>query len=210
MTRPRDPESPYRYDGPHRRSVAENADYRLTRPSTLNGMLRKLNREYAAEPPAALHTASLMDAGGVPAMTGRALGYLGFHQCIGHDDAHLRLDGRCVTCETLPEKPKDNEWEALACRRDDDGFYTTPWRCAIERIPDPARRAFIRDLATNVFFPRDVARAHGIPDWCATEVTYRSLEIVYSVYLDRPLPGPRKVSHLDKSESQVAAEDAVA
>lgn len=190
MTRLRDPETPYRYDGAHRRSVLDNSDFRRTRPTTLNGMLRKLNREYAMEPPAVLHSAGLMDDEGVPVMTGAAKAYLGFYPP-----------------KRNPEAPVD--WTEVACRRDEDGFYTTPWRCAIERIPDRERRSFVRDLATNLFFPRDVARAHGIPDWCATEVTYRSLEVVYSTYLDRPLPG-RKVSHLDKSESQIAAEDAVA
>jgi hypothetical protein len=184
MTRLRDPETPYRYDAAHRQTVRENADYRLTRPRTLNGMLRKLTREYAAEPPTALHT-QLTDAGGTPTMTGRALAYLGFHA-------------------------DELDWTAIACRRDEDGFYTTPWRCAIERVNDPQRRAFLRDLATNTFFPSDVAAAHGIPGWCATEVTFRSLEMLYAIFLDRPLPGPRKVSHLDKSESQIAAEDAVA
>ena len=170
------------YEGPHRDSLARRGDRVRYRPAKLADYLRWLQDGYAAEAPARLHDRDTADDG-TPDMTGQAKGYLGFSQT---------------------DEP--NDWQKLACRRDDSGAYLTPMRCAIGRLPAD-RRQFVRELAVNLFTPTDVSRANGIPDWCAGDVMYRSLTMLWDLYQDVPTPR-RSPGWVDKSESQQAAETA--
>jgi hypothetical protein len=117
---------------------------------------------------------------GAPDHTGEFKSYVGFQQ-----------DG-------------DQDWRAVACRTDrETGFYITPMRCAIARVGDPQRRELLGGLACNLLTPLDVTRAQGIPDTYAGDVMYRSLELLWSVYMDKPLPRTT-----GKSDQQLDAEAA--
>jgi hypothetical protein len=153
------------------------------RPKSLKSYLRWAQTEYQREPPVRLHGRAIEDDGD-PAMTGETKGYLGFH-----------------------DKREPNDWRAIACSLDADGFHKTPMRCAIESIRDPNRRRLVRGIVTRTFYVGDVARSMGIPDWCAADVVLRSLEMLWDQYSDRPIPRP-SVGWVDKSESQQKAEDA--
>jgi hypothetical protein len=167
----------------HDASSRYQNDRVANRPRTLRALLRWAEREYAAEPPVKLHRMT-EDAGGGPAMTGQAASYLGFSQIA-----------------------EPNDWRRLAEAKDAEGSYRTPMRAAIERIGPEPRRRFLRDLLTNVLYPSEVAAHHGIPEWCAGDVMYQSLNALYDGWRDRPLPSR---SWVDLSQSQQAAELATA
>lgn len=172
------------YEGPHRDSLARRGDRVRYRPAKLADYLHWLQDGYAAEAPARLHDRDTADDG-TPDMTGQAKRFLGFTQ---------KGEGA-------------NDWDELAKDRDkQSGYYLTPMRAAIERLP-VERRQFVKDLATNLFTPGAVATIHGIPEWCAGDVMYRCLTMLWDVYSDAPIPR-RTPNHLEKSESQRAAEAA--
>ena len=62
------------------------------------------------------------------------------------------------------------------------------------------RRQFVRDLATDLFTPGAVATIHGIPEWCAGDVMYRCLIMLWDLYSDAPIPR-RTPGWVDMSES---------
>ena len=166
------------YEDEHRRSAARKGDRIAAKPPTLAQLHRWLTNGYALEAPARLHDRDVADDG-APDHTGEAKSYIGFAQRV-----------------------EPNDWRAVACRTDDEGSYVTPMRCAIARVGDPDRRALLGALACNAFTPLDVTRSFGIPNWCAGDVMYRALDLLWSVYQDRPLP------RRGKSDAQLDAEAA--
>lgn len=153
---------------------------------TLRGLLAWAHRQYVLETPNLEHSASLVDEGGAPEMKPAASSYLGL---AGRDD-------------------RPDDWRRNACRLDADGRYRTPLRCAVESIHPPERRLLLRDLVPEVLFPSDIARAHGIPDWAAGDVLYRSLVILRQRYRERPLVDRGKPKWTELSDSQRAAVEA--
>lgn len=170
------------HEAEHRHSARVRNDRVNHRPRKLADYLRWLTTTYALEAPARLHDRDVADDG-APDHTGEAKSWLG-----------------------MTQQREPNDWRAVACRRDVDGYLSTPMRCAIERMP-AARRTLLRDLACNVLTPLDVTRAHGIPDDFAGDVMYRSLTMLWEQYGEIPTPR-REPSWVDKSDSQRAAEQA--
>ena len=165
----------------HRESSAIKGDRIRNRPVRLAGYLAWLTTEYALEAPQRLHDRDVADDG-APDQTGEMKSYIGFSR-PGPDDA-------------------PDDWRRVACRLDGDGSYATPMRCAIEQLP-PARRRFVRDLATNVLMPTAVLEYHGIPDWAGGDVMHRSLTMLWDKYAARPL-----ARRSGRSEAQLDAEAA--
>lgn len=184
----RNPESPVRhtpYEYENRASVRAKG-YR-NRPTTLRDLLFWLTTGYALEGPVMLHERDELAADGDPEHTGETKGWLGMN----------------YPAASQPQA-QPTDWTRVACRRDEDGSYLTPIRCAIARIGDPDRRTLLGGLAVNLLTPLDVTRAQDIPDWCAGDVMFRSLDQLWSVYEDRPLP-VRTPGWVSMSESQRAA-----
>lgn len=182
MTR-RHPEPPARrtpYQDDHERSTRVKGDRITHRPTTVRALLSWLQREYALEAPGRLHDRDVADDG-APDHTGEAKSYIG-----------------------LSQDREPNDWKMVACRSDDSNTYLTPMRCAIARIGDPDRRQLLGGLAVNLFTPLDVTRAQGIPDWCAFDVMSRSLDQLYAMYQERPIPR-RSPKWTEMSDSQRAA-----
>lgn len=177
------------HEDEHRRSVAKKGDRIVGKPRRLSQLHRWLTDGYALEAPARLHDRDVADDG-APDHTGEAKNYLGLNYPVGQ-----RADDEKGT------EPTD--WRRVACRTDRDGSYVTPMRCAIARIGDPDRRALLGGLACNIFTPLDVTRSMGIPDWCAGDVMYRALDLLWSVYADQPMP-----QRSGKSDAQLDAEAA--
>lgn len=177
---------PEPYADAHRDRQAARNDRILSKPTGLRALLRWATREYELEPPPKLHEGKLMDDHGDPRMTGEARGYLGFGQ-----------DG-------------DQDWMAVACRLDQDGYYLTPFRAALAKFETrhPQVGAFLRDTAANVLFPTDVANVHGMTHEQAGFVLRAALPELWDLWQPRPLPKPSRVSWVDKSDSQRAAEEA--
>ena len=169
------------YQSAHERS--RNGADRRQRPVTLRALLRWANAAYVAETPNLDHSGSHIDDDGAPTMAIAARAY-------------LALTGQM--------DDRGDDWGWIASRLDKDGFYRTPLRRAIETLPTD-RRLFLRDLVPEVLMPSDIATLHGIPAWCASDVMYRSLAMLWDRFLDRPLPKP---GYLERSESQRSAEDA--
>ena len=167
------------YQTAHDFSARKGRDRIRGKPHTLKALLSWAQREYAIEAPARTHSGARIEEDGDPAMTGEAKGHLGFH------DWH-----------------EPNDWRAVACRRDDDGRYVTPMRCAIEAVSSDKRRDFLRDMLTAVFFAKDVTRLHDIPDWASGDVTYASLSLLWDAWRDSPLP---RASWIEVSDSQRSA-----
>lgn len=167
------------YQAAHERS-RQIAD-RRQRPLTLRGLLRWAHAAYLAETPNLDHSGSHLDDDGAPTMAVAARAY-------------LALTGRT--------NERGDDWAWIASRLDEDGWYRTPLRRAIESLPTE-RRLFLRDLVPEMFTPSDVAVLHGIPAWCAADVMYQSLVMLWDRFTERPLP---TVSWLDRSESQRSAE----
>lgn len=174
---------PEPYAERHRASHHVKADRQRNRPTTLRDYLRWATREYALETPPLDHSTSDVDPMGDPEMRQAAKGWLGMTQEGAQD------------------------WRLVACRRDPDGSYLTPMRCAIEtmRTSSPDRAALLTGLVVHVFHFRDVTRAMGIPDWCAQAVVYDSLRVLWDRYAEMPVARPR-----DRSDAQLDAEAAVA
>lgn len=166
------------YDDEHRRSARAKGDRIHNGPTSLAGLLRWCQGGYTLEAPNRLHDRDIADDG-APDHTGEAKGYIGFAQ-----------------------KTEPNDWRAVACRVDEDGFYLTPMRAAISRIHDRDVRILLGGLAVNLFTPLDVTRAQSIPDWCASVVMRDALEQLWRAYADRPIP------RRSKSEAQLDAEAA--
>ncbi len=166
------------YEDDHARSVRSKGDRIAAKPPTLARLHRWLTEGYALEAPNRLHDRDVADDG-APDHTGEAKAYIGFTQ-----------------------RTEPNDWRAVACRTDEDGFYLTPVRAAIARVGDPDRRRFLGALACNIYTPLDVSRAFGIPDWCAGDVMYRALDLAWSMYQDRPIP------RRGRSEAQLDADAA--
>jgi hypothetical protein len=167
---------------PHAASHTESlrkGDRIATKPRTLRALLHWGQSAYALEPPPRLHDRDIADDG-APDHTPEAKRYFG-----------LAKRG---------EAPDD--WRAIACRTDVDGFYETPLRCALERVPGDERRALLRAVLPDVFTPRAAATSTGIPEWCAEDVLFRALSLLWDRYSDRPLP------RRGKSDAQLDAEAA--
>jgi hypothetical protein len=175
----RPPLRPAQYQAENEASAAARGDRIANRPKTLRALLRWAQHEYSLEPPSRLHDRDVADDG-APDHTGEAKSFLGFTQ-----------------------RTEPNDWRAVACRTDDDGFYVTPLRCAVERVPGVERRALLRAVLPNVFFPADACEVAGIPSWCADDVLFRALVLLWDGYRDRPLP-----RRTNKSDSQLDAEAA--
>ena len=175
MTRP----SPHEYE--NRLSARAKGDRIANKPKTLKALLRWGQLSYSLEPPPRLHDRDIADDG-APDHTPEAKRWLGM--------------------ATSGEQPDD--WRAIACRVDEDGFYRTPLRCSLERVPGVERRALLRAVLPNVLFPEDAAVVAGIPAWCYEDVLHRALSLLYDRYTDRPLP--RRTE--GKSDSQLDAEAA--
>lgn len=170
------------FEEQNRKSARVKGDRVNRRPLTLRGLLRWAQVEYSMEPPPRLHDRDIADDG-APDFTGEAKSYFGFSRSRGK--------------ETEPD-----DWKEIACRLDDEGSYQTPLRCALERVPGSERRKLLRAVLPNVLFPSDAARASDIPDWCADDVLFRALTLLWDQYRDRPLP------RRHKSDAQLDAEAA--
>lgn len=97
-----------------------------------------------------------------------------------------------------------DDWEKTACRRDPDGRYVTPLRCALSKVRNQQLRRFLHDLIPNAMLrPSDVATVHGIPAWAEAWAIQGALEILYREYQAAPLP---QRSWVDMSTSQQHAE----
>lgn len=161
--------------------MSEQRRDRVTnKPRTLRALLRWAQQQYGLEEVPRIHNRDIADDG-APDHTHEFKAYIGM---TGHD-----------------EKPDD--WRRIASRLDADGFYRYPLRRAIEAVPGERRRSLLRALLTNVLYPKDVCEAEGIPAWCADDVVYRALSLLWDNYSDRPIPGPSR-----KSDAQLDAEHA--
>lgn len=154
------------------------SDRVTNRPRSLLGLLRWAQSQYALEAPPRLHDRDIADDG-APDHTPEAKRYIGFTARDGEAD----------------------DWKRAACRRDADGFYQTPLRCALEKVPGAERRLLLRAVLPNVLYPSDAAQAVGVPSWCADEVLFRALDMLWNQYLDRPIPQRTR-----KSDAQLDAE----
>lgn len=152
-------------------------------PSSLRVLLRWAYQAYVDETPNLDHSGVHLDDDGAPTMARAARRYLGL---VG-----------------VPDE-RDDDWVRIASRLDQDGYYLTPLRRAIETLPPP-RRLFLRDLVPEALFPTEVALLHGIPAWCVQDVIRQSLTMLWRGFLDRPLSAP---GYLERSEAQRAAEGA--
>lgn len=166
----------YRYEHDASRQGAD----RRWRPESLHGLLRWAQAQYVAETPNLEHAVSEVADDGDPLMRYAARAYLALTDPKGDD-----------------QRPDD--WVRIASKVDADGMYRTPLRRALELLPHD-RRILLRDLIPERLRPLDVAAIHGIPEWCAGDVFYRSLVMLWDRYLDRPIPSGRR------SESQNIAE----
>jgi hypothetical protein len=167
------------YAEAHERSFVVSRDRRQT-PATLRALLRWAHRQYVAETPNLDHSGIHLDDDGAPTMAAAARRYLGLSK---KDD-------------------RTDNWVELAGRTDEDGFYLTPLRLAIETQPRE-RRLFLRDLVPEVLFPSEVALLHGIPAWCMADVIHQSLAMLWRTFRERP---PVRPNYLDRSEAQRSAE----
>lgn len=174
----RHPLRPERHEAEHRHSARVKGDRIANRPQTLRALLLWLQNGYALEAPNRLHDRDIADDG-APDHTGEAKSFIGFSQ-----------------------QREPNDWVAVDRRLDPDGFYATPMRAAITRVGGLERRQLLGGLAVNVLTPLDVTRSMDIPDWCAGEVMYRALQLLWASYADRPLP------QRGRSEAQLDAEAA--
>lgn len=182
------------YELENRQSARVKGDRVHNRPRSVHALLNWAVRGYELDVPAGsrtskMHESRRIEEDGDPALTPQARAYFGFNQGIDE------------TTTDVTARP--NDWRAVACSVDADGFYRTPMRCAIARIGDAERRAFVGALACNLYTPVDVSRAFGVPDWAAAEVIERSLNILWSAYSERPYTTR---SRGGKSESQLDAE----
>ena len=179
---------PEPYAQEHLVSSRRGADRRVP-PATLRGLLRWATMQYRMETPNLAHSVSRLADDGAPEMSGPVRAYLALSGKLGRDG--------------MPIDQRPDDWLDRASHKDEDGFYLTPLRRAIETINDPKRRLFLRDLVPEVLMPSDIATLHGIPEWCQSDVTRKSLEMLWAAYLDRPLPEP---GWLSRSDSQRNAE----
>lgn len=172
---------PYAREAAQRRERV--ADRKSNRPSSLRAYLKWASREYGLEPPAKLHHVAVMDAHGDPAMTGEAVAWLGFGQ-----------DG-------------EQDWMALACRRDDDGYYLTPFRAALAKFVAayPTVGPFVRAVIANEHDQDAVIAAHGHGREVGRFILAGALPRLWDLWA--PAPARRsRVTWVDKSEAQQRAE----
>ena len=167
----------------HAERVAARDDRIRSRPASLRAYLRWATREYQLEPPPKLHDGRLMDDHGDPRMTREAMGYLGFAQT------------------------GDQDWMAVACRRDEDGYYLTPMRAALAKFRSrhPQVGQLVAETVADVLFPSDVARANDLTPEVAAFVLRSALPELWDLWQPRPLP---RVKWTEKSDAQKAAESA--
>ena len=160
--------------------------------STLQRLLTWAATSYRMETPELQYSRSETEADGDPEMSGAVKTHLGltFRERLSKDAAKR-------------QEEEADDWRRLACRVDhDSGKYLTPLRCAIERVPGKEMRLFLRDLVPELYRPSDIAAIHGIPDWAAGIVMYRSLEVLRQRY--REAPETQWIS--GRSDAQRAAE----
>lgn len=152
---------------------------RRPKPDSLRGLLRWAQREYALEHPPRLHDRDIADDG-APDHTPEAKRWVG-----------------------LTQDREPNDWKAVARRLDEDGYFRTPLRAALEAVPGDERRSLLRAVLPNVFFPTEAAEAAGIPRWCAEDVLFRALSLLWDRFEPYPMPQPSR-----KSDAQLDAEAA--
>lgn len=169
---------------PEHGASAERQDRIRHRPTTLRQLIRWAKASYALEPPAKLHSGRELADDGDPAMTGEALRYLGFSR-----------DGA-------------EDWVAVACGLDPDGYYVTPMRCAIERLRRTNKRQadIASAVVTHVFYWKDALGrldppvAEGDEAACVAAALYRVYDMMSAV--------PVRRRYTELSEAQKKAEDA--
>ena len=157
----------------------EASSQRPKKPTTLRGLLHWAQAEYALEHPPRLHDRDIADDG-APDHTPEAKRWTG-----------------------LSQDREPNDWKAVARRLDDDGYFVTPLRAAIESVPGEPRRRLLRAVLPNVFYPSEACEAAGIPGWCADDVLHRALSLLWDRYEPYPMPQRSK-----KSQAQLDAEAA--
>ena len=172
------------YEGSHRHSQRKANDRVNYRPKGLRGLLRWATRQWELESPARIHDRDTADDG-TPDHAGEFQGYVG-----------------------LSQKTEPNNWQAVACRLDSDGYHITPIRCAVERIADEGERALARDICTNLYWPGDVAMLHGLSHGLRGLLMEKVLERLWDSYAARPWPKSAKPGWVDLSESQQKAIEA--
>lgn len=178
---------PEPYADRHRHSHHVRADRRRYRPTTLREYLRWATREYALETPPLDHSTSDVDPMGDPEMRQAAKGWLGMTQEGAQD------------------------WRLVACRRDPDGSYLTPMRCAIETMASSSNSRARRDalvlsgIVSHVMYWKDWTRTLGIDDDDAEDRITGALRRLWDRYAEYPVARPR-----DRSEAQLDAEAIVA
>lgn len=158
---------------------------RRIRPASLMALLRWAHAQYVAETPNLEHAVNEVAEDGDPVMRYSVKAYL----ALNHSPHDQYRDSPDV-------------WVRVASKVDEDGMYRTPLRRAMEMLPHE-RRILARDLVPELYRPSDVALLHGIPEWCAGDVLYRTLVMLWDRYQDRPIP---KVGYLERSEAQRSAE----
>lgn len=155
------------------------------RPASLAALLRWAHAEHAAETPNLEHAVGQHASDGAPLMRYAARAFLGL------------MDPRNVD-----EERRADDWLRLASRTDPDGRYRTPLRRAIATLP-PERRYLARALVSEQLMPGDVALVAGIPEWCAGDVLYRTMSMLWERYLDRPLISPGWLERSDASRNAI-------
>ena len=181
-------------------------------------LLRWASAGWSMETPTLGHSVSLTDEGGAPDMKGAAKAYLGLTGRKQLDQRVTKASGRPafgmppvprVGAETkqapLRGTLEPDDWERVACRRDDDGRYVTPMRAALSKIRNQKLRRFLHDLIPNTLRPSDITTVHGVPEWAEGWAIEGALEILYREY--QAAPTPRR-SWVDLSASQQNAETA--
>ena len=152
----------------------------------LRALLRWAHNQYQAETPSLQHAVEEFDAGGAPEMQPAPRAWVG------------------LNAETM-------DWRRIACRLDKDGKYVTPVRCAMESMPE-YRRTVLRGIVPRLFEVVESVRiATGdldMPAEAAIDTAERSLRMLRHRVTAAPVPSPRKVGWVDKSEAQQKAEDA--
>lgn len=166
------------HDQEHRVSARLKGDRVNYRPTSLRSLLRWAQRQWELEVPSRLHDRDIADDGS-PDHTPEAKRFLGMM--------------------TANDKPDD--WRAIACRLDSEGFRQTPLHCAVATLPD-GQREYARDLLTNLFSAGAIAELHGVPHWAHGALARDILRTLWDRYAEAPLP------RRSPSEAQLDAEAA--
>lgn len=182
---------PEPYHREHERS--QRGMDRRRKPETVDGLLRWAHGRYVEETPAFEYALTRLAEDGDPEMVYPVRAYL----ALSEPSNRLSWEKR------EQEWQRPDVWCRIAGTTDEDGMYRTPLRRAIESIDDPSRRKLLRDLVPELFLPGDIAAINGVPGWCAGDVLFRSLSMLWDRYRERP---ERRPGYLDRSDAQRSAE----